>query len=752
MKKALQKTCKGISFTLLCCFYILHANAQVSTVDIGKSFANITKLSTGGTFNPSDVIEIRVTFAVGSIAPGQITNVQVFDTVPAKTTYVPGSIRVTTNENITYKGPYTDAFDNLDPGSCVTGNVQINLGTGATKNTGGTIKNTNRPSFYSSTCIMVACFRVQINASANYGDTIMIGGKATYSLSGSPKTVNFPLYRIILSQLNNSPCSNGRAISAASDSLGTFASGIVQNRAAALAFTTTYIKQNLGTGTPIDYNYAISNNSSADASTNPNLPMPEGTALHRVFGLWDIAGDHTGAANPAIGNTAKAPGTRGGYMVLVNASYKTDTAYRETLSNLCPSTYYEFSAWFRNVCPRCGCDSTGKGSGTALYIPGPGNDSSGVKPNINFEIDGLAYYTSGDIKYDRTTPWKKYGFTFLTKPGQTTANFLIRNNSPGGGGNDWALDDITVSHCGPSLSMNYNPFVLGCSASPFVVNLSDTVRYLYSNSYVYFQWQRSNIGGTIWTNLVGPGTSGMGVPTLVGGQYQFVTNLPPFLATAADSGRYYRVIVATSAANLVGNCAYNDGNSTLIKVINCSIILTGNFTQFKGQVIAKKGSLTWSASNEQHLRSYEIEKSNDGINFEKTGSVSAKNTTDAYYNFTDPESLNGPRYYKLKMIDENNLYKYSQVILLSTELSFEVNNLQNPFKNTIKADVIVPKEGALNVTLYNDKGQLVKNIQLQVNKGLNNISIDKIDTANGIYFLSIEFNNEVIKRKLIKLN
>ena len=751
MKTSLQNTCKGISLFILSCFYIFDCTAQVSVVDIGKSFANISKLATGGTFNPNDIIEIRVTFAVGSIAPGQITNVQVFDTVPAKTTYVANSIRITTNENITFQGPFTAASD-ADQGSNVGGNILINLGSGASGVAGGTIKNTDKPSFYGSTCIMVACYRVQINAAAVYGDTIKIGGKATYSISGIPKTLNFPLYMIILSQYNISPCSNGTAVSAASDSLGTFASGTIQNRAASLAFATTYIKQNLGTGTPIDYNYAIANNSSADGSTNPNSVMPEASALHRVFGLWDITGDHTGAANPAIGNTPKAPGTRGGYMVLVNASYKTDTAYRETLSNLCPSTYYEFSAWFRNVCPRCGCDVNGNGSGSGGYTPGPGNDSSGVKPNINFEIDGIAYYSSGDIKYDRVAPWKKFGFTFQTKPAQTTASFLIMNNSPGGGGNDWALDDINVSHCGPTLAMNYNPFVLGCSATPFVVNLSDTVRYLYSNSYVNFQWQISNVGGTTWSNLVGPGTSGIGTPVLVNGQYQFVTNLPPFLASLADSGKYYRLLVATSAANLVGNCVYTDGHTTMIKVINCSIILSGNFTQFKGQLLSKKGYLTWSASDEQNLSTYEIEKSIDGVNFEKLSSTNAKNIAEAYYNFTDPNEINGNTYYRLKMIDMNGLYKYSSIILLSTQLSFEITNLNNPFKNTIKADVIVPKDGLMNIILFDEKGQLLKNIRQPVNKGLNKIVVENIIAPNGIYFLSVDFNNEAIKRKLIKIN
>jgi hypothetical protein len=245
---------------------------------------------------------------------------------------------------------------------------------------------------------MVACYRVRINAAANYGDTISIGGKVTYSIGGSPRTVNFTKYQIILSQLNISPCTNGTNVSAAGDSLGTFGSGTATNRATSLAFATTYTKVNVGTGAPQDYYYSIVKNSSPDSWTNPNSTMPEGTALHRVFGFWDIGGDHTGASNPAIGNPPPAAGTRAGYMVLINASYKTDTAYRETLTNLCPDTYYEFSAWFRNVCPRCSCDSIGRASGSSGYIPGPGNDSSGVKPNITFEIDGLAYYTSGEIK------------------------------------------------------------------------------------------------------------------------------------------------------------------------------------------------------------------------------------------------------------------------------------------------------------------------------------------------------------------
>lgn len=748
MKKALQANCKCITLLFLSCFYILNLTAQTGVVDVGKSFANITKITTGGTFNPNDVLEIRVTFAVRNVAPSQITAVQVFDTVPVKTTYQASTLRVSTNESITYK-TFTDGVD-TDPASSVGGNILMNLGTGATAAAGGTIKNSDRPSFYSGTCIIVACYRVRINATAIYGDTITIGGKVQYRISGVLTVKNFPAYRIILSQLNNTPCSNGKTISAASDSAGTFATGSTQNRAAAVLFATTYIKQNISTGGPQDYNYAIVNNSSANGSTNPNSPMPESPSVNRVFGLWDIGGDHTAATNTAFGNLPAAPGTRKGYMVLINSSYNTDTAYRETLSNLCPSTYYEFSGWFRNVCPRCGCDSTGKGSGSLGYLPGPGNDSSGVKPNINFEIDGLAYYTSGDVRYDRAAPWKKFGFTFLTKPGQTTANFMIRNNSPGGGGNDWALDDINVSHCGPTQIMNYNPFVTGCSANPFVVNLSDTIRYLFSNSYVYFKWQRSNVGGTIWTDI--PGASGSGLPIMVNGQWQFVTNLAPFLATPADSGKYYRVIVATSAANLTGNCAYNDQSATMIRVINCGLLLATDFQQFKGQLVSEKGYLTWSASNEDNIKNYDIEKSLDGIIFNKIESLTAKNIAESFYNFTDPDNITGDTYYRLKMNDGNAAYKYSKVVHLAITEDFEVKNIINPFKTTISIGVNVAKEGMLNITLHNEEGQLVKSLQVSIKKGIDNIVLDNITGPDGIYFLSMEFNNKTIRKKLVKLN
>lgn len=720
-------------------------------VDVGKSFANLSKLSSGGTFIPGDTIEVRVTLAVNTQSTSTIIdNVQIFDQVPAKTTFIPGSMRIATNEGITYKGNFTDGLDG-DAGTKSGSAITINLGNGANGTTGGRIKSdSSRPTFYGKTCIMMACYRVKINTSVNWGDTLFFGGHIKYRMI-SPNSgwtdYYFDSTKILIYREQNF-CSNGRSVSAASDYNGTFGNGTTQNRGPALAFSTTYLKVNITTNKPNDYYYAIVNNSSADGSTIPNVSIPN---AKRVFSVWDIGGDHTNSIIQKNGNLPTTPGSNGGYFVLVNASYNTNVAYQETLSNLCPNTYYEFTAWFRNVCPRCGCDSTGKGAGTAGYKTGPGNDSAGVKPNLTFEIDDLAYYSTGDIKYSRTEQWKRFGFSFITRANQTTAKFAIRNNSPGGGGNDWAIDDIDIVHCGPSLTMNYNPFVLGCSNAPFVVKLADTIKYIHPNSYIYYKWQRSNVGGTIWNDI--PGASGVGSTTLVNGLYQYIVTLPAFLATPADSGTYYRVITATTLANLANDCAYNDQSKTMIKVIDCGNVLNPGIEQFKGKLVQGKAQLTWKVANEQDVMRYEIEKSNDGMWFEKIMNQNPVNEINATYNITDPISIEGNAYYRIKMILQDGTFRYSLVVVLSKSMKLEIKSLNNPFTNNLIVDIIVPTKADLILRLYNDKGQVCVTKQVKVSQaGLQNIVLHNLDCANGFYVLVASSNNETAKRKLIKIS
>src|SRR6185437_2572804 len=179
----------------------------------------------------------------------------------------------------------------------------------------------------------------------------------------------------------------------------------------------------------------------------------------------------------------------------------------------------------------------------------------------------------------------------------------IKNNAPGGDGNDWVLDDINLSTCYPNLMMNPNDTAEICAG--YMMTVSDTIRSFFDN-YGSYQWETST-NGTIWTSLGAPQTK---TPVLVNGLYQYTVDsiLAP---TAADSGHYLRVKVATSASNLSDpNCSVDRSQQVFLKVYSSSCnVLNAKILDFSGRVFYGKNSLQWTVQNENEIEKYEIEKS-----------------------------------------------------------------------------------------------------------------------------------------------
>lgn len=142
-----------LSFFLLKVFFVSAQN-----IDFGKSFINVTKGTNGGTVEPGDTLEIRASFVVRS---GTYDSCGYFDAVPAGTTYIPGTIRVITNEGKIYK-QFTDAYGD-DCGWITSPNIRINLGyvaasAPATAFRRGRVANTNKPSFLEAPVLWLLLF------------------------------------------------------------------------------------------------------------------------------------------------------------------------------------------------------------------------------------------------------------------------------------------------------------------------------------------------------------------------------------------------------------------------------------------------------------------------------------------------------------------------------------------------------------------------------------------------------------------
>ena len=767
-------------------FNICVTDLSPGQIDYSKSYINVTKGTSGGSVEPGDILEVRATFVVKSKA---VDSLAYYDTLFNTKGFalVPGSISTKTNEGKTYSS-FSDAAD-TDPGdrrqTGLDTAICINIGLNASGSARGKLRNTSRPSFYNSSCIIMATYRVQVYAV--YGTKIRWGGgKFTYrdTATGISNTITFKSDSLIV---YNSPGLCPNAVSATNavgvESNGSFGvpSGgtpLIRNRG-----TSTYVPGYIyntfsNSGGPGDYYYGITNNTSARFSILQNWAKPDGASPnYRVFGLWDIIGDHTGATNTARGNmpcdTTQPVSAANpcGYMLVINSAYKTDTAFQYTVTNLCPNTYYEISAWVRNVCYRCGCDSLGRGSGSAGYIPFATGDSSGVQPNLAFDINGTDYYTTGNIPYygtDITTPrdttsqgsdtlnsWVKRGFTYLTSSTQTSFTLTIRNNAPGGGGNDWAMDDISIATCLPDMkySPSLNPNV--CRLNPLTIY--DTVRSYFDN-YVYYKWQRSTDNGSTWsdvTGALGPATS-----TWNGSAWEYTTayTIPPANADTSDSGDRYRVIVATTSGNLSNtDCQFTDGVSIInITVIDCAPVLKTELLSFNGKLVADISNISWITSKEDEPITFNIERSIDGSNFTLAGTVTGNNNYSSsinYYSFTDPVAVTGKVFYRLAMIGQSGTKKYSRTIQLNNQSkdTFGLVNIINPFNYSIEFDVVSLSDTKIDVQLLDIYGKTVQKNSYLIHAGVSALSLPNTENLPpGTYIFRVKNNNTLINVKMLK--
>ena len=714
-------------------------------IHYGKTYANVTKGSGGGTIEPNDELEIR---AILNIKAGAMFNSVFLDTIPANTSYIPGTLRILTNEGKIFR-QWTDAVDS-DPADITGDNIKINLGNQANVSTGGSIRNTDRPTL-SSGCIMMISYKIRVNAVA-FNTNLQLGsGTVTYGIaSGATSVIHYAPIRATVYQ-NYGICTNTIGTNGIlSEFGGTFGSGIFKNREASNKVPANYVYATFKTGAPGDYFYGVSNNTSSDSLTNysisTNEPIP---SLKRVFTFWDVIGDHTGASDPLAGNPPADVNNSatGGYMVVINAAYRADTAFQDTVRNLCPNTSYEYAAWFRNICKNCGVDSTGIQAMAAGYRPtGPG-DSSGVHPNLTFNINGYDYYTTGDMGY--TGQWVKKGFTYRTGPGETEMVINIRNNAPGGGGNDWAIDDIGVATCSPTLLTNPDSSTVRICYGDGRALSAEVISY-YDN-YTHWIWEKSVDSGAVWTAT---SYEGIATPALISGNYEYTATGPAVPGDSASHRSQYRLRVATSADNLSDiNCSFRAIRNIEIMVANCMHVLKTKVNTLSGRLLNNYGTLSWSSTGEENGVVYIVEKSTDGSNYSAIATVIGKAVAglSEKYNFNDPDMLKSAAYYRVQ-IKEAKGQEYTRVILLSpSKLEFEIKNIINPFYQQVHFDIITPAEGNTRITVMDHFGRIVKTYSEHVNAGITPVTIANFGAlSTGMYSLKVEYGNKTIIKRIIK--
>ncbi|RJP73407.1 MAG: DUF4961 domain-containing protein [Ignavibacteriales bacterium] len=184
-------------------------------------------------------------------------------------------------------------------------------------------------------------------------------------------------------------------------------------------------------------------------------------------------------------------------------------------------------------------------------------------------------------------------------------------------------------------------------------------------------------------------------------------------------------------------------STSLNNAITVSGVLPVELTSFTAAGSKDGVLLKWETATETNNRGFEIQKSNNGKEFNTIGFVSGNGTTSQKisYTFVDKAAQSGKFVYRLKQMDFSGAFEYSKSIEvdLSTPKEFSLlKNYPNPFNPTTNLSFALPVESEVTLSVYNSVGQLIKVVaQGKYSAGTQNVVFDASDLPSGTYLYSI---------------
>lgn len=167
---------------------------------------------------------------------------------------------------------------------------------------------------------------------------------------------------------------------------------------------------------------------------------------------------------------------------------------------------------------------------------------------------------------------------------------------------------------------------------------------------------------------------------------------------------------------------------------------------FKAELIDNGIQLFWQTASEIDNEKFEVQKSQNGYDWQIIGELAGSGTSAEKidYRFIDDAPAKGLNYFRLKQLDFDGAYEFSQSIVV--EFGFDDANFSifpNPASGVLNIE-LEEKFDLTAVEIFNQVGKMVyTNLNIETRK------IDISDLPNGVYFLSIRSNRTTQTKKFM---
>jgi len=239
----------------------------------------------------------------------------------------------------------------------------------------------------------------------------------------------------------------------------------------------------------------------------------------------------------------------------------------------------------------------------------------------------------------------------------------------------------------------------------------------------------------------GSGVLPVQIDSVIGNTYNYIDNGLANLATG-----YYYIDISN----------FNSATNSTSRIVTAPIWYTRNdnngfvlpvkLSSFTGEKQGTSAKLNWATSQEINAKTFVVERSIDGVNFKSLGNVAAHGNSSipTGYSFVDALPVTGNNYYRLKLVDNDNKFEYSNVVKINFAKAFSVLISPNPASDHVVVNVSGVSQ-SLILQLVNAAGKLIKTTTLS--NGTNRVSLAGL--PKGLYLLKFSSANDNYTEKLI---
>ena len=157
---------------------------------------------------------------------------------------------------------------------------------------------------------------------------------------------------------------------------------------------------------------------------------------------------------------------------------------------------------------------------------------------------------------------------------------------------------------------------------------------------------------------------------------------------------------------------------------------------------------SWVTASEHNCSHFDVERSFDGFNYEKVGTLEGAGVSESLrmYTFNDANNFNQITYYRLKQVDLNGATNYSDIRSVEGINAFELLVYPNPVTNWL---TLTSCDGCESISIVNSAGQVID--YQEGTTFSHGYSYNLSKQADGVYFVVVnKLNGECSVQRLMK--